>query len=177
MSFIKFDSNYEHIISLENLLEAWNEFVLGKKNRKDVQEFQRNLMSNIISLHLAFMKNSLSNAREAISDAEYYICMQGGMEDSSDEMHETAYVMVLDSSGRSEVSGCSTFRVPTQVASEVRNGKDFAKAVDEFFKVQDTKTTGGFVSILTKEIVNKSSHYEQPLVIALSALIQKEWFL
>lgn len=51
MSFIKFDSDYEHIISVENLLEAWNEFVLGKKNRKDVQEFQRNLMSNIISLH------------------------------------------------------------------------------------------------------------------------------
>jgi retron-type reverse transcriptase len=51
MSFIKSDINYEHIISLENLLEAWKEFVLGKKSRKDVQEFQRNLMSNIISLH------------------------------------------------------------------------------------------------------------------------------
>ncbi len=51
MSVTKFDSTYEHIISLENLLEAWNGFVLGKKSRKDVQEFERNLMSNIISLH------------------------------------------------------------------------------------------------------------------------------
>lgn len=51
MSFVKFDSEYEHIISVQNLLEAWKEFVLGKKSRKDVQEFQRYLMSNIIALH------------------------------------------------------------------------------------------------------------------------------
>jgi retron-type reverse transcriptase len=51
MSFVKFSSEYEHIISVQNLLEAWKEFVLGKKSRKDVQEFQRHLMSNIIALH------------------------------------------------------------------------------------------------------------------------------
>lgn len=42
---------YDDIISLENLLGAWKEFVRGKKNRKDVQEFGRDLMSNVISLH------------------------------------------------------------------------------------------------------------------------------
>lgn len=43
--------DYNNIISIENLLEAWGEFVCGKKYRKDVQEFQRNLMQNIIKLH------------------------------------------------------------------------------------------------------------------------------
>ena len=43
---------YQDIISVENLLEAWREFVKGKRLRKDVQEFERNLMSNIISLHI-----------------------------------------------------------------------------------------------------------------------------
>lgn len=42
---------YQHIISLENLLQAWKEFVKDKKSRKDVEEFQRHLMPNIISLH------------------------------------------------------------------------------------------------------------------------------
>src|SRR5688572_13357478 len=42
---------YEHIISLENLLEAWREFVRGKRSRKDVQEFGQHLMHNIIALH------------------------------------------------------------------------------------------------------------------------------
>jgi retron-type reverse transcriptase len=46
-----FNHTYQDIISLENLLEAWQEFIRGKKNKKDVQEFGRNLMQNIISLH------------------------------------------------------------------------------------------------------------------------------
>ncbi|MBP6925476.1 MAG: group II intron reverse transcriptase domain-containing protein [Candidatus Pacebacteria bacterium] len=43
--------NYHSIISVENLLEAWKEFIRDKKKRKDTQNFERNLMSNIFSLH------------------------------------------------------------------------------------------------------------------------------
>jgi len=48
---IKFTHNYESVISLENLLEAWKEFIIGKRSRKDVQEFERDLMTNVIQLH------------------------------------------------------------------------------------------------------------------------------
>ena len=48
---IKLDHNYEELISVDNLLLAWQEFVKGKKNRKDVQMFSFNLMDNILSLH------------------------------------------------------------------------------------------------------------------------------
>ena len=48
---IQFAHIYKYIISLENLLESWGEFANGKRSRKDVQEFERNLMYNIISLH------------------------------------------------------------------------------------------------------------------------------
>ena len=42
---------YEDLISIDNLLSAWKEFIKGKRNKKDVQEFQFNLMDNILSLH------------------------------------------------------------------------------------------------------------------------------
>ncbi|MEK7194708.1 MAG: reverse transcriptase domain-containing protein [Patescibacteria group bacterium] len=51
MSRIQFSHTYDSIISLENLLEAWREFTRGKRGRKDVQEFEMNLMANVISLH------------------------------------------------------------------------------------------------------------------------------
>ena len=51
MTRIQLQHNYHSIISIENLLEAWKEFMRGKKSRKDVQEFERNLMANIILLH------------------------------------------------------------------------------------------------------------------------------
>ncbi len=51
MSKIQFTAPYEQIISVENLLEAWKEFLRGKRKRKDVQEFERHLMYNILALH------------------------------------------------------------------------------------------------------------------------------
>jgi len=51
LSCIKFTHTYDTIISLENLFSAWKEFVKNKRSRKDVQEFERNLMDNILALH------------------------------------------------------------------------------------------------------------------------------
>jgi RNA-directed DNA polymerase len=42
---------YEDIISVENLLAAWREFLRGKRKKRDVQKFQHCLMDNILSLH------------------------------------------------------------------------------------------------------------------------------
>ena len=42
---------FEDIISVENLLEAWQEFIKGKRNKPDVQEFSLRLMNNIFNLH------------------------------------------------------------------------------------------------------------------------------
>jgi len=42
---------FDEIISVENLLESWKEFIKGKKQKKDVQIFQLKLMDNILSLH------------------------------------------------------------------------------------------------------------------------------
>lgn len=43
---------YNNIISLENLLEAWKNFLKGKRSKMDVQEFQYRLSDNILALHL-----------------------------------------------------------------------------------------------------------------------------
>ncbi len=47
----QFDKSYEDIISLENLLAAWQEFVCGKRQKTDVQEFGVRLMDNLLELH------------------------------------------------------------------------------------------------------------------------------
>lgn len=42
---------YDDIISIENLCDAWCEFICDKKNKKDVAEFSLNLSKNIFNLH------------------------------------------------------------------------------------------------------------------------------
>jgi len=43
--------SFKRIISVENLLLAWQEFVRGKRNKRDVQMFQFHLMDNVLILH------------------------------------------------------------------------------------------------------------------------------
>lgn len=49
--------NYDDIISIDNLLFAWQEFIRGKKSKIDVLNFSLNLMDNILELH-----NDLANS-------------------------------------------------------------------------------------------------------------------
>jgi len=50
-SRIQFRHSFEDIISIENLLLAWREFLRGKRNKSDIQEFSMHLMDNILALH------------------------------------------------------------------------------------------------------------------------------
>ncbi len=55
---IKLVHNFEEIVSVENLLEAWGEFLKGKKQKTDVQQFKLNLMDNIFSLHIDLINHT-----------------------------------------------------------------------------------------------------------------------
>jgi retron-type reverse transcriptase len=59
---IKCIHTYKDIISLENLLGAWKEFRNGKRKRRDVLEFERDLMHNIVSLHDDLVAKSYRHA-------------------------------------------------------------------------------------------------------------------
>ena len=48
---IQLRHNFKEIVSVENLLEAWKEFLRGKRKKKDVQKFSFRLMDNIFTLH------------------------------------------------------------------------------------------------------------------------------
>src|SRR5580700_1385385 len=48
---IQFQGTLDDIASVENILEAWTEFVVGKRNKADVQEFSLRLMDHIFLLH------------------------------------------------------------------------------------------------------------------------------
>ena len=48
---VRFRHIFYDIISVDNLLISWKEFLRGKKKRKDIAEFSVNLMDNILDLH------------------------------------------------------------------------------------------------------------------------------
>lgn len=122
------------------------------------------------------IQDALDAGKTEIQNADYYVCIEGGMEIFDGEMHETAYAVVESTTGGKGVSSCASFRVPTWIANEVKNGKGFADAVDEFYKTQGTKQGGGFVNILTGGVINKEEHCIQALAIAFASADKKDWY-
>lgn len=53
---MRFTGGFEEIASVENLLEAWREYLVGKRGKLDVEEFQLSLMDNVLTLS-ADLKN------------------------------------------------------------------------------------------------------------------------
>lgn len=49
---------FDHIISLENLFKAWQEFKRGKTNKIEIQQFAFNLENNIFGLHDRLFKKT-----------------------------------------------------------------------------------------------------------------------
>ena len=50
-----FRTSYDEIVSMENLLLAWEEFIVGKRKKPDVQEFAYDLYGHVTELHEALI--------------------------------------------------------------------------------------------------------------------------
>jgi len=46
-----YNNLFPQTVSLESLLDAWDEFKLGKRHKPDVQIFERYLENNLFALH------------------------------------------------------------------------------------------------------------------------------
>ncbi|OGI76228.1 hypothetical protein A3C57_01320 [Candidatus Nomurabacteria bacterium RIFCSPHIGHO2_02_FULL_33_12] len=57
-----FIHKYNDIISVENLLTAWQAFKNGKRNKNDVQTYERNLMENIFDLYFSLENKTYTHS-------------------------------------------------------------------------------------------------------------------
>lgn len=61
--------SYISLISLTNLFQAWEEFKSGKRNKKDVQLFERHLEDNLFDLYFALKTKSYKHGNYS----EFYV--------------------------------------------------------------------------------------------------------
>jgi RNA-directed DNA polymerase len=134
---IRFAHAYDDIISVENLLAAWREFVRGKRKKKDVEEFQSHLMDNIFDLHKD-LKNKIyqHGAYEAfnINDPKPRSIHKASVRDRL--LHHAIYRMLYPSFDRTFVSDSYSCRTGKGTHRAMRRFVSFGRKVSK----NNTKT-------------------------------------
>lgn len=115
---------------------------------------------------LAGALQRVENAVALIPDADYWIGIEGGIDDLGADMIAFAWVVVrsrqLLGKGRT-----GTFFLPRAVTDLIRVGKELGEADDIVFNRSNSKQDIGAVGILTGNVIERVSLYEHAVILAL----------
>ena len=117
-------------------------------------------------------RGALNRARAAqkrVPTADFWVGIEGGIEDSGDAMWAFAWIIVLSSSAEGS-SRTGIFQLPSPVIEWVRQGKELGDADDIVFGRSNSKQQDGAVGILTGGALDRAGYYEQAVLLALIPL-------
>ena len=112
-------------------------------------------------------RNRAANARALRPDADFWVGMEGGVEETPEGLAERAWMAVIGKDGREGLGSSGTFYLPPAIAAIIRAGKDLGDACDEVFAGTDCRQDNGAVGLLTKDAVKRAELYRHGLVFAL----------
>ena len=121
-------------------------------------------VGNLETLHGARIR--AENVRMTIPDADYWVGIEGGVEDDNGELAAFAWIVIVSKShcGKGRTG---TFFLPEAVAHLVRQGIELGEADDIVFGKTNSKQQNGAIGLLTGDVLNRTSLYEHAVVLAL----------
>lgn len=111
-------------------------------------------------------RNRAANAQQAVPDADYWIGIEGGIEDTGADLLAFAWIVVRSRDRRGE-GRTGTFYLPRAVASLVRQGHELGEADDIVFGQSNSKQAAGAVGLLTHNVIDRAQLYEHAVILAL----------
>jgi len=100
------------------------------------------------------------------TDSDFWVGIEGGVHETEGEFSSFAWVVIRSREyfGKSRTS---TFVLPDAVAELIRKGYELGDADDIVFHRENSKQDNGAVGIMTGNVINRASFYEQAVILAL----------
>ncbi|RHY24308.1 hypothetical protein DYB32_008895, partial [Aphanomyces invadans] len=121
--------------------------------------------------------NRLHAARERVPDADFWVGIEGGVEqtivgDGHDPhvMEVFAWIVVEAADGTQGMSRTGSFYLPEGVVKLVVGGLELGHADDQEFGRTNSKHQTGTVGLLTDDRITRQSYYEHAVLLALIPL-------
>lgn len=120
--------------------------------------------------------NRAENASRINPDADYWVGIEGGLEEVRDEMETFAWIVIKGKNGKIGKGKTGSFFLPQKVTKLVKQGKELGEADDIVFGMKNSKQANGAVGILTKDVLTRTSFYEPAVILALIPFKNEELY-
>jgi inosine/xanthosine triphosphatase len=124
---------------------------------------------------LAGACNRAANAKDLIEDADFWVGIEGGVEEYGQEMSVFAWI-VIQSKDQMGKGRTGTFYLPPQIADLVRSGIELGDADDIVFNRSNSKQANGAIGILSGDLVDRTQLYEMAVIFALLPFRNQELY-
>lgn len=115
---------------------------------------------------LAGAKNRAKNAKNQSPKADYWVGIEGGIQEDEFGMQAFAWIVVL-SKEKSSQAQTAVFYIPEPIAKMVREGIELGEADDIYFGRSNSKQKDGAVGILTNGEIDRKTYYEHAMIMAI----------
>lgn len=112
-------------------------------------------------------RNRAENASNTHAEADFWVGMEGGIEDAGHEMGSFGWMVVKGKNGSFGKGRTGTFFLPPKVAALIKEGKELGEADDIVFGGTNSKQKNGAIGILTSNAIDRTAYYSDALMLAL----------
>jgi len=130
-------------------------------------------MSNAETLQGA--ENRVENARLQFPDYDFYVGIEGGVEESASGLMAFAWIVISNGIKTGEARTASFF-LPPEVARLVHQGMELGDADDIVFAKQNSKQQNGAIGLLTKDVITRKSLYVPAVQMAFIPFLNPELY-
>ena len=120
-------------------------------------------------------QNRIKNAKILIPQADFWVAIEGGVEEIGDKMTAFAYIMV-ESANKTGESKTATFIIPHKISELIKQGLELGAADDQVFGGTNSKQKNGSVGILTGDLITRTNFYESSVILALIPFLNSDLY-
>ena len=118
----------------------------------------------------------VNNARKEIPDADFWVGIEGGVEEVDADTEVFAWVVVQSKNEVVSKSRTASFVLPKKVTELIHSGKELGDANDIVFHKTNSKQENGAVGILTGDAIDRTKYYSHAVILALIPFKNEELY-
>jgi inosine/xanthosine triphosphatase len=111
--------------------------------------------------------NRVENVSRANPNADFWVGIEGGLQEINGGMEAFAWVVVKSKDGKIGKARTGSFFLPEKIVELIKQGKELGEADDIVFGRTNSKQANGAVGILTGDVLTRTMYYEGAIILAL----------